>query len=97
LVEVTALPAVFAVFCSKLSAIGASFSAEILGRVRFGGARNSERRAVLPLFFAVPASAFAETVSDDIYFHQQYHANICIVKKTKCRSLGLSLPEICQR
>jgi hypothetical protein len=37
-----ASPAVFAVFCSELSAIGISFSAEILGRRWFGDVKNSE-------------------------------------------------------
>jgi hypothetical protein len=45
--------AVFAVFCSKLSAIDTSFPAEILGRRRFDSRKNSQVLAVLPLFSAV--------------------------------------------
>ncbi len=45
--------AVFAVFCSDLSAIDISSSAEILGCRGVGDLRNSEMTSVLPLFLAV--------------------------------------------
>jgi hypothetical protein len=45
-----ALLAVFAVFPGKLSAINASFSAEILDRRRFGEQKNSKARCCFPLF-----------------------------------------------
>jgi hypothetical protein len=44
------LLAVFAVFPGKLSAINASFSAEILDRRRFGEQKNSKARCCFPLF-----------------------------------------------
>jgi hypothetical protein len=45
--------AVFAVFCSDLSAMRSRPPAEILGRRWFGDLKNSEMTSVLPLFFAV--------------------------------------------
>jgi hypothetical protein len=45
--------AVFAVFCSELSAIDSAFSAEIIRRGRFGERENSRPADRLPLFFAV--------------------------------------------
>jgi hypothetical protein len=45
-------------FCSELSASGISFSAEILGRLRFGDGENSEGSpAVLPAVSTVLAQA----------------------------------------
>jgi hypothetical protein len=43
----------FRCFSRKLTAIGISFSAEILGRRRFEERKNSEAAAVLSLFSAV--------------------------------------------
>src|SRR6516162_2493455 len=45
--------AVFAVFCSRISALATSWSAETLGRRRAGARENSEASGVLPLFLAV--------------------------------------------
>ena len=49
-----ASPAVFAVFCSELSAIGISFSAEILGRRWFGDVKNSEMQPPQAISTASP-------------------------------------------
>jgi hypothetical protein len=41
----------FLLFCGKLSAVDISFSAEILGRRRFGGRKNSGGVRCSPLFW----------------------------------------------
>jgi len=44
-------PAGAGCFCSELTAIDNSSSAEILGRLWFGDLKNSEMTLVMPLFF----------------------------------------------
>jgi hypothetical protein len=52
-VDELAAISLFSLFCRKSSAIEISFSAEILGRARYGERNNSEAPAVISLFSAV--------------------------------------------